>query len=622
MEKRKAFQITDETLMESFSYEGTVLLESQLRSAENRHSYLFTEPLAIISCTDYSHVTRCLEEISHAVQKGMYAAGFIAYEAGLAIVDHQRTVSMDGFPLIWMGIYDRVAVTDNPLLLPDWTDRNHEPEPALNISKSDYISSVEKIHQWIRDGETYQVNFTCRLQFDSPEDPVNTYLRLRRIHPVPYGALLSCGEFTIISQSPELFLRRTGDFLETRPMKGTAPRGNNVGDDKRLSQWLFEDPKNRAENLMIVDLMRNDLGRISRPGTVEVFDSFRVEPYGSLFQMTTGVRCRLMEKVDFPDIIAATFPPGSITGAPKVRTMQLIGELEKDPRKVYTGAIGAFFPGGDFVMNVAIRTIIAHRDGRREMGVGSGIVIDANPEEEYKETLLKSRFLSLPSLQSDCLLETILLTANGDLEFLSEHFDRMERSASVLNFPFSRRQAEHELKEYLGPDPQRPAIVRLLLDRRGDYHVQISALEELTEGNRIRISSVRIDPADLIRQHKTTDRALYDDELARARSEGCAEILFLNTEGHITEGAFTNIFIFLKDGWVTPSVSCGLLPGIWRKRYLAEVSAREVPLTPLDLGRASRIVIGNSVRGTIEVDEIVDEKGIVLFSRKELGHGN
>lgn len=617
----KGFPTFDKIPVERLREEGTILLESQLRSAGNRHSFLFTDPLAIISCTDYPQVSRCLEKLSDAVGRGLYAAGFIAYEAGLAIVDHQRPIPTDGFPLIWMGIYNRVDSTDAPLILPVPPRPKGEPEPVLNVSRSEYISSVERIQGWIRDGETYQVNYTCRLRYDSVEDPVSTYLRLRRSHPVPYGALVNCEGFTLVSQSPELFLRRRGDDLETRPMKGTAPRGQNPEADRRSGEWLRNDLKNRAENLMITDLMRNDLGRISRPGTVEVFDPFRIEPYGSLFQMTTGVRSRLKDGVGIRDILAATFPPGSITGAPKVRTMQLIGELEPDPRKVYTGSIGAFFPSGDFVMSVAIRTVIAYRDGRCELGVGSGIVMDASPEEEYGETLLKALFLTAPASLTHRLFETILLTRDGELQYLAEHLDRMGRSASVLHFPFSRHDAQRSLEEFLRPGPGRPAVVRLLLNRRGDYQIEVNPLERLAEGGRIRVrlSPERIDPADPIRRHKTTDRTLYDGELARARRDGYAEALFLTSEDHVSEGAFTNVFLLLEDGWVTPAVSCGLLPGIWREKHLAEVSAREAFLTVKDLEGASRVVIGNSVRGAIVVDEVVDENGDVLFTGGEGG---
>ncbi|UCF31362.1 MAG: aminodeoxychorismate synthase component I [bacterium] len=610
-----------EALTESLFKDGTVLLESQLRSSENYRSYLFKDPLSTIWCTDYSHVAHGLKQIRDATDEGLYAAGFISYEAGLAVADRQRTRHMDGFPLIWMGLYDRVGASDSPLVLPAPPRPEGDLIPVLNVSRSDYVSAVERIKEWIRDGETYQVNYTCRMRYDSEEHPVDTYLRLRRSHPVPYGALLNCGGFTVISQSPELFLRRTGDILITRPMKGTAPRGYDREEDRRSGEWLRNDPKNRAENLMIVDLMRNDLGRISQPGTVEVFDPFTIEPYGSLFQMTSGVRCRLREGTDLPAVLAATFPPGSITGAPKVRTMQLIGKLENEPRKVYTGAIGAFFPGGDFVTNVAIRTVIAYRDGGREMGVGSGIVIDSSPEEEYGETILKSRFLTASALGPHRLLETILLTGEGDLVSLIHHLDRMERSACALNFPFSRSGAEQSVRNFLGPDPPGPAVVRLLLDRRGDYQVELSPLEDLGRRGpiRVRISPERIEYGDPIRRHKTTDRFPYDEELAGARGDGFAEALFLNTEGQITEGAFTNIFLLVEGEWRTPPLSCGLLPGIWRENYLSEVRAREVSLTPIDLTRASRVVIGNSVRGTIEVDEVVDDKGEVLFSRGESG---
>lgn len=594
---------------------GTILLESQIRQPGNFRSCLLNEPVDVIECTDPGRVHECLGRIDEELRRGNYVAGFISYEAGLALNPHQSPRLSDGFPLVWMAIYSKAWITDAPLILPGPSNRMSDTDPKLDLDREGYIKSVERILGLIREGDTYQVNLTGRLRFQYPQSGLDMYLRLRQSHPVPFGALMNCGPFSLVSQSPELFLKKTRNILETRPMKGTAARGADIQGDREKEKDLRQSGKDRAENLMIGDLMRNDLGKIACPGSVEVFDPFRIEKYRSVLQMTTGIRCRVPDDLTVKQILSSTFPPGSITGAPKVRTMQIIGDLEKNPRKVYTGAMGIFYPDGDFVLSVAIRTIIMNRDGTCEMGVGSGIVADSSPEKEYNETLLKSHFLKSPETETVCLLETIRLNTRGELEYLPEHLERMERSARVLQYPFSTGQANDALETHMDPVPEGPAIVRLLLDLRGDYRVQVRPLEDLNPARlkRIRLSSRKTERSNELLSHKTTHRHLYDEELEKARTEGYVESLFENTDGQITEGAFTNIFLLMPDGWKTPPVSSGLLPGIWRGKFLKENSAVEVPLSRVDLSGASRVIVGNCVRGAIEVDEVVDPEGRLIF---------
>lgn len=592
-------------------------MESQLREPDAHRSYLLYDPIETIQCTEPDALNHCLDRIDEELDRGNFVAGFISYEAGLALNPHQSPRSTDGFPLLWMGIYEKALMTDAPLLIAGPSERLSAVDPELDTGRDEFIHSVERILRLIREGDTYQVNLTARLNFHFSGSPLDMYLGLRRSHPVPFGALMNCGSFSVISQSPELFLSKTGNIIETRPMKGTAPRGADIQTDRKNEKVLEKSEKNRAENLMIGDLMRNDLGRIAVPGSVEVFDPFRIERYRSVFQMTTGIRCRVPNELTVKQVVTNTFPPGSITGAPKVRTMQIIADLEKSPRKVYTGAMGLFLPDRDFVLSVAIRTIIMNSDGSCELGIGSGIVADSSPEEEYRETVLKSEFLRSEENEPVRLLETILVNEKGQMEFLSQHLDRMKRSSAVLGFPFSPHHAREELERHLRPAPEGPVVARLLLDARGDYQVQVMALEDLAVDcdTQVRISPNRTDKADDLLRHKTTDRALYDNELERTRSDGFIEVLFENTDGYITEGAFTNIFLLMPDGWKTPPVTCGLLPGIWRELFIAENSAAEIPLTRRDLSAASRVIVGNSVRGAIEVDRIVDSEDCVVFRR-------
>jgi para-aminobenzoate synthetase/4-amino-4-deoxychorismate lyase len=612
---------------------GSILLESQLRDRENRASYLLTSPVEVLVCHHPGQVADCLERAEELLAEGLALAGFLSYEVGQAGPAARigapagrgdwAADPLGGFPLVWLGAYTHASVTRQPLPLPDGHPEGH-PEGSggpprtrrrrFDLSRVDYCRAVRRALAYIAAGDNYQTNLTCRLHFDSPEEPFGAYLRLRRAQPVPYGAYLNCGGFQVVSQSPELFLRRRGDLLETRPMKGTLRRGLGSDEDARLVRLLRRDEKARAENIMIVDLMRNDLGRLARPGTVAVFDLFRVERYRTLLQMISGVRCRLRSGTSLPDILSATFPPGSVTGAPKHRTMQIIQELERSPRKLYTGAVGLFLPGGDMTLSVAIRTLIA-RGGHYEMGIGSGIVADSDAQAEWEETRLKSHFF-FASAKEFSLLETMGHTATGGLQHLEEHLRRMAASARYFGYPFSRRRALAALEAPAGRSGG-AYRVRLLLDRLGRFEAQWEPLAPLPAVATVVLSQVRTDPSEPLLYHKTTERALYDRELARARRLGFLEALFTNGEGLLTEGSFTSLMVKVAGRWVTPRLASGLLPGIWRAWFMRRHRARQEDVTPADLLRADEVLLGNSVRGAIRVERVVDPAGRVLFGLQD-----
>ncbi|MCJ7499274.1 aminodeoxychorismate synthase component I, partial [bacterium] len=492
---------------------------------------------------------------------------------------------------------------------------------SLDVSREEYQGCVREVLQLIRDGETYQVNYTARTRFQWKHGAWQLYLRLRRSQPVPYGAFLNCGQYNVVSLSPELFLMKCGNVLQTRPMKGTAPRGADRESDDRIRNWLGNDPKNMAENRMIVDLMRNDLGRLSEIGKVQVTEPFRVEPYSSLFQMTSGVKCTMREGVSLSELFKATFPPGSITGTPKINTMGIISDLEKSPRKIYTGAIGSIDPEGNLTMNVAIRTIIYTSSGRCEMGVGSGIVSDSVPEDEFRETALKADFLNISPCDRVDLFETILLQDTGSLLWFEEHLNRMEKSAVQLGYPFLRAKAGEVMSDQLGSRSRGPAIVRLILTKTGEFSIEVLPFASIHEKpRRVVLSRYTTDPGNELLRHKTTFRDQYDLELAQARELGYVEALFININGHLTEGAFTNLFVYGSSaggdpGWRTPEVQCGLLPGIWRQKFLESSGAVSTTIGVGELSTAERIIIGNSVRGAMEVDEVVDADGRTVFKK-------
>ncbi|MDF1535295.1 MAG: aminodeoxychorismate synthase component I [bacterium] len=602
---------------------GSILLENQLGDGWSGESALYTDPVQIIICSEPSDVFSTLESIDEALDEGFHVAGFISYEAGSALVPHQEHRDRPDFPLIWMGLYNSTRITRRPVQLPAPPAVTESLDPILDVTPDEFTSDVQQILDHIRAGETYQVNYTCRARFRSTLTPWELYLLLKRAQPVPYAAFLNCGSFSVLSQSPELFLVKRGDDLETKPMKGTAPRGKTRSKDLELVHWLAGSEKNRAENLMITDLMRNDIGRLAQAGTVTVLDPFHMESYRTLHQMTTGVRGKLHPECTLSQIISHTFPPGSITGAPKVRTMQIIRELERSPRKVYTGAVGRFGPDGDFAMNVAIRTIVMDRNGECEMGVGSGIVSDSDPSDEYRETVLKSSFLNHMNSGEVDLLETMLLDSKGILPFFEDHMNRMADSAEKLGYPFEVSMIRGALFQWLGENTEGPAVVRLRLDKRGDtwHELLPSPTKRNDNGLKVIFSSVAMDRTEPLLAHKTTSRKVYDQELAAARDEGFDEVLFSNTAGEMTEGAITSLSIRTSDGWITPALSCGLLPGTWRARYLAETGAREGSITPDVFQTALEVVVGNAVRGKMVVDMIVDEDGWVLY-RKGQGPGS
>jgi para-aminobenzoate synthetase/4-amino-4-deoxychorismate lyase len=402
-----------------------------------------------------------------------------------------------------------------------------------------------------------------------------------------------------LSISPELFIERRGNTLTTRPMKGTAARGASATEDHEIAEHLRNDPKSRAENLMIVDLLRNDLGRVAKTGSVQVPALFEIEIYETLQQMTSTVTAALDDHTALPEIIQALFPCGSITGAPKRRTMQIIAELEQEPRGIYTGAIGYIEPGGDFCFSVPIRTVVSTAPGKALMGVGSGIVYDSDAHAEYEEVQLKTRFLH--EVNRDLgLIESMRLNPDGSIPHRALHMDRLRRAAQVFGFYVPERAIQEELDAYVKHRPQTEARrLRLQLNHDGTFSLADFAIPAVPDHPVVVLSDRHIDSSSIFRRHKTTQRSLYEAEYARAVEGGAYEVLFLNEHGRVAEAARHNLFI-RKDGrLITPPLSEGALPGILRLSLQAELS--EQPLTLADLNSADAIYIGNAVRGLTEV---------------------
>src|SRR5215813_10223038 len=540
-------------------------------------SLLYTEPEEIVAAHAPSEVNASLDAVSSGLARGLRAAGFFSYELGYCLESELTTLLPDSrsVPLFWIGLFRAPQPLDDAATRA-WLDAHGAAERAkisdlrLSWSRDQYREAFNRVEDYIAAGDVYQINLTLKYLFAFAGDPVALYAALRRKQRVAYGALIGVGDFSILSLSPELFFRREGKRVMSRPMKGTAPRGRTPREDSRLKTWLAVDEKQRAENLMIVDLLRNDLGRVARIGSVEVTDLFTVETYRSVHQMTSGISAELRSDMGLKDMLRALFPCGSVTGAPKVRAMEIIGELEGGPRGIYTGAIGHIAPSGDAQFNVAIRTVVLSR-GRGEMGIGGGIVSDSKEESEFEECLLKAQFLTKPDAPFE-LIETLRYERAKGFHLLERHLARLQSSAHHFGYPFSREKVMAALDAEAARVTSPVALVRLLLTEDGTITVTSTATELPTRDTvwRFVISDQRVDEKDPFFYHKTTRRQFFDREMERqkATQTSCDEVVFLNKKGELTEGTRTNLFIEIDGRLFTPALTCGLLPGTLRDELL------------------------------------------------------
>jgi len=638
----------------------------------------FRAPIHVLRAHTLAEVAPLLDRVDAYVARGYYAAGHVSYDAG---PPEWRV------PYAWFGIYadvDRSVPAGEAA--PD-TSRGALPVEEGSVGpleelagREAFMGGVERVRALIREGDVYQINYTTAFEGPLHAAPETLHAHILERHPVPYAARIAYGdegqsedgeEFEnraesrdgrgghteILSWSPELFFEMDAgrQRIRTRPMKGTSARGLTVAEDAVRADWLRADAKSRAENLMIVDLLRNDLSRICTPGSVRVPALFEVETYGSVLQMTSTVEGDLERAgraaendrgVSLADVFSALFPCGSVTGAPKQRAMQRIRELETTPRGVYCGAIGYVAPDGSACFNVAIRTALV-RDGRLRLGAGAGIVWDSSATEEYDETLLKTRFLTAPRPPFR-LLETMRVE-NGRVRRLGAHMERLGASARYFGWDIgvegirlavervARESARNEAASIEAAsieadrDEERPGAVRLRLTvgPKGDLDFQVQSLPArgapmsgdlacrnaagrhaegkcLPAGERLAVglAGVRVDGRNVFLRHKTTHRPEYDRARSVAVERGWFDALLVNEAGHVTEGSITNLFIRRGERWMTPPVESGLLPGTARAAFIRERRAcdgqpvEEVPLTPEDVASADEMVLTNAVVGS------------------------
>lgn len=581
-----------------------VFLETLVFDKENKTSFLFSDFVDVLVFNHGDDPGLFFKKAESYLKKGFWLSGYFSYEFGYFLepaLYHLREYNKE--PLAWLGVCKKPEVInhkekrffskDNNSLSINyyWKGQNRKSD----LNQPEYSRQIRKIKQYLEQGFSYQVNFTFKIKFDFEGKALDLYLDLRRSQPTSYAALISTGQSHIISLSPELFFKIEEGKIVSRPMKGTMSRGLTLRQDKKAKEFLRKSKKIKAENLMIVDLLRNDLGRIAEK--VWVPNLFKIEKYRTLYQMTSTIEAKLKQNLKLKELFSSLFPCGSVTGAPKIKTMEIIKDLEKEPRGVYTGAIGYISPSQEACFNVAIRTIHI-KDGKGELGVGGGIVYDSKDESEYSEALLKAKFF-MEGVSKINLMETILWSKKYGYFLLELHLKRLKKSCKYFAIPLDIKAVRRKLEEIVNFEKGRLKI-RVLVNGAGNIHIERKVLEEVGSLVKVKISSRRVDPSNRFLYHKTDQRVLYNQERKKANSEGFFEVIFLNIQGEVTEGTISNLFILKHKQLYTPALECGLLAGTLREHLLNKGRVKEKVLYLQDILEADKVYIGNSVRGLIE----------------------
>lgn len=592
-----------------------ILLENRRAKKNEKSSLYFTHPTQEIICKDPSQLTYCFDVIEKLKNSGYYLAGFISYEASY-FFEHNKPfwknkAHPNNFPLLHFLAFKSCQYLNqtevNQLLKQQTADHSDESfafHLSLDINKTEYETNFNKIKQHLIKGNTYQVNYTTKYYFDVQGDPVQLYQTLRERQKVEYSALLQFDDYQILSLSPELFFSKRAEDLTAKPMKGTMPRSLNPQIDQENKNKLLSDPKLRSENIIIVDLLRNDLSTLSKAGSVHVSELLQVETYETVHQMTSTIHSKIDTDTSFKSLLFNLFPCGSITGAPKKSTMKIIRECEKKPRNIYTGCIGYITPTNDMCFNVAIRTLcIAQNKG--ELGIGGGITNDSNLDSEFEELHLKARFFTDMDVGFQ-LIESMKYNRHLGYVLLDEHLNRLKNSALVFNFLFDEKSIKNKLQSLTSQFKNKVDYkVRVVLSKDGTLNINFSKIYILPSKYLIKLYTKEcVDSKNILLHHKTinsTIRAFYDD-IMLAYSPSYYDVIFMNEKGFITESSKANLFIQLKGKILTPPLDCGLLPGTMRHQLLKENSSiEEAYLNKQDLETAEKIWLTNSVRGMTEV---------------------
>ncbi|EIZ79246.1 para-aminobenzoate synthetase component I [Novosphingobium sp. Rr 2-17] len=578
---------------------------------------LYRNPREIVTARGADEVAGALDRIEALGRDGLHCAGYLTYEAGLALEPRLTPLlnNPSNEPLLWFGAFEgceTIPASEVPQWLADHAGPGRPTigplEPRIGLAA--YSQAFTSLRAAIEAGDIYQANLTFPLEGPWSGDPLALYAALRPQAAAGYGAVIHDGTHWHLSFSPELFFAVRDGEVETRPMKGTRPRGQTADLDTRLRDELAASVKDRAENLMIVDLIRNDLSRVAVPGSVQVEAPFAIESYPTVHQMVTTVRATLSPDKTAIDALRALFPCGSITGAPKIRAMELIAATERSPRGAYCGAIGHVDPSGDAAFNVAIRTLRltpgpagggTSAAGRAILSVGSAVVADSQALPEWRECLVKGGFVrasnTANSPASFDLIETMRFTPEEGIPLLELHLERMRTSAEELGFHFDRHAVRNAIQA-LCFDAEHPAKLRLVAARSGAYALELAQMpDDIGAPLTVAVLPIPVDTGDWRLRHKTSDRGFYEAGLAAARAAGAGEALFLRDDGLVTEGCFTNLFVERDGVLLTPPASLGLLPGVLRRSLIDDGRAVEAELTLADL--ADGFFVGNALRGLV-----------------------
>jgi para-aminobenzoate synthetase/4-amino-4-deoxychorismate lyase len=558
------------------------------KNSANAWSLALSDPSRTLQATRLEEVVPLLEIADAEARSGAHVALMLSYEAAPAFDSALKTHTLHSLPLAWAAVFP-----ESSNLWPEYEAGYSATGWTPQVSRSEYNVAVNRIRHLISAGDTYQVNYSFPLTSAFSGEAYSWYRDLSIAQGAQYCAYLDLGRYQLLSLSPELFFERKGSMVRTKPMKGTVSRGRWPAEDQQLATWLRNSEKDHAENVMIVDLLRNDLGKVSEFGSVSVSEPFQLERFETLWQMTSTVKSTLKDDVGLAELMGALFPCGSVTGAPKIRTMEIIRQLEPFPRGAYTGAIGFLRPGGDCIFNVAIRTIVLDSQaGDATFGVGGGITFDSTAEREYEECLVKSSFLFNRPVHFQ-LLESILLEERSYF-LLDRHLERLKASADYFGFAFHEQAIRSALDDMAAAHPTDQWKLRLLLAKDGTIETEVFKVSlPQQEVRRVAFATKPIDSTNRLFFHKTTSRSFYAAEL-EARPD-CDDLVFWNERGEVTESSIANVVLPIDDKLFTPPVAAGLLAGTFRDHLLAEGKIQERTITIDELRAASEFFLINSV---------------------------
>jgi len=581
-------------------------------------SYFFSNPRKEIELNTNDDLKRSFDQINNFCENGLTAFGYINYELGYLLEEKLKRLLPENndIPLLHFLFCDIDSIATIKSSEIDYTEiethvgRKIINDFLLNTSKEKYIENIGRIKEYISLGDTYQVNYTIKSKFNLSSSILDLFAQLIFSQSARYIALINFGDKIILSSSPELFFELNNDKIKVKPMKGTIKRGSNSFKDEEKRNELLSSEKDQAENIMIVDLLRNDIGKICDYGSVEAINKYNIEKYESVYQLTSDIKGKLKTN-NISDVILNLFPSGSITGAPKLRTMEIIKELEKESRGVYTGLIGMFSKNHS-VANVAIRTLeLDQKSKTGVLGIGSGIVWDSKPEQEYDEVLLKSKFLIEP-MQYFELIESMLFE-NGKLFLLDYHLARLRKSADYFLFQYKHDNILDELEKCTSVlDKYKSYKIRLTLAKWGRVSISLKEINGNTRNINVILSDNRIDIKNRFQYFKTTNRNVYDVELKKYSNNGFSDVIYLNEKGNVAEGARTNILIKTGENLITPPVEEGILDGCYRQMLVDQSLISEKSITLEQLINSEKVILINSVRKELVVDNIYNSEGQLL----------